>query len=133
MKKYFGLVVLFLMIGLPLANAADELGQFDELAETTLQKDDERKPEDKVKVERFIEEVKIQGIALIKKYAPSKLTPEFDRQFREGARDFISSFYEQHPKITLKFIEQYFSRKEKSKKEKIDEIEKPLFRQAAAS
>ena len=126
MKKYFGLIIIFLMIGLPLANAVDELGQLDQLAETALQKVENRNPADDAKVERFIEEVKMQGIALIKKYAPSQLTPEFEKQFREGARDFISSFYQQHPSITLKFIDQYFARKEKSKKKKIAELEKVL-------
>ena len=70
--------------------------------------------------------MKIQGVALIKKYAPSQMTPEFEKQFREGARDFILSFYQQHPKITLKFIDQYFAHKEKSKKKKIAELEKAL-------
>ena len=54
MKKYFGPMLILLMIGLPLANAAGELEQFDELAEITLQKDDGRKLDDKIKVERYL-------------------------------------------------------------------------------
>ena len=103
MKKYFGLILLLLIAGLQLANSAEE----------PAAAKDAGHGDDKAKIERFIAEVRTQGVELLRKYGGDKITPDFEKQFCEGVKDFVWDFYHRFPKLTIKFIDQYFSRKDK--------------------